>query len=106
MMSSHSEALRQLTQTALSCYSKDDIEYSLIQIQSNILKRVVTDLESRKANLVIGSRWECLCKSYGTVKIIDVHPLSENVTFVDTVFSRTERIDDFICCFKPIKEEK
>ena len=61
--------------------------------------------ESRKDNLVIGSRWECVCKSYGTVKILDVHPLSKNVTFGGMIFSRTEKIDDFILCFKPVKEE-
>ena len=59
------------------------------------------ELESRKGKLVVGSEWECMLKTYGTVKIIDVHPLSERVTFRNMLFEHTEKIADFLLCFKP-----
>lgn len=47
-MSKHQEALRQLTQTALSCYSKDDIEYSLIQSHNATLQELIDKATPKK----------------------------------------------------------
>ena len=74
---------------------------------SKLLQQLIdekVEQESRKDKLIVGSEWECICKTYGKVKIIDIHPLSKTVTFRNMLFSQTEKIDDFILCFKPLKE--
>ena len=52
----------------------------------------------------VGSEWGCVLKTYGNVKIVDIHPLSERVTFRFIMFEHTEKISDFLHCFKPIEK--
>ena len=82
----------------------DDVGIDEMIAYSKLLQELVDkeiELESRKDKLVVGSEWECMLKTYGTVKIIDVHPLSERVTFRNMLFEHTEKIADFLLCFKP-----
>ena len=55
-----SEELRQLTQSALSRYSKDDMEYALIQGYSRNLQYLVDEEEEFERGekcLIVGSDW-------------------------------------------------
>ena len=100
-MNKYKEALRRMYELL------GKIPYEVELSDLNPLSELVNEKleqESRKDKLVVGSKWECVCKTYGKVKIIDIHPLSKTVTFRNMLFSQTEKIDDFILCFKPIKE--
>ena len=83
-------------------YRLDDGEHMIEDFELlQKLAKEKDEQESRKEKLVVGSEWECMLKTYGTVKIIDVHPLSERVTFRNMLFEHTEKIADFLLCFKP-----
>ena len=103
----YQEALRNLENYVVEKLREEDLSINHFTIEFEVLKQLIDEKleqESRKDKLILGSQWECVCKTYGKVKIIDIHPLSKTVTFRNMLFSQTEKIDDFIICFRPLKE--
>ena len=96
----------QMALNTLFMMSSEHLGFEL-NYEKNLMQELIDakfEEESRKNHLIVGSQWECVCKTYGKVKIIDIHPLSKTVTFRNMLFSQTEKIDDFILCFRPLKE--
>ena len=55
-MSEYEEALRQITQTALCCYSKDDYEYSLIKQHNKLITKLIEKEKPKKP--IIKVTWD------------------------------------------------
>ena len=125
----YQEALNSLQEYVIEKLREDDLSINHFTIEFDLIQQLIDEKleqESRKDKLIVGSEWECVAICYsegisfrapiclvnvkGIVEITEIGE-SDGIHYVE-YSSQNERrldeyampIDQFILCFKPIKE--
>jgi len=113
-MKDYQEALRNLENYVIEKLREEDLSINHFMIEFEILKQHFDEKleqESRKDNLIVGSKWECVancyCESYGDALKIEKGEITQLQSYHNHTLALNRGImptQQFLLCFKPLKE--